>query len=315
MKLTCIDSKITTETVALSDKTFMELRSVKNRLFVNCLDPANLGKSCVFELVGIHSFVNEGSSSFKVVTPTDANVRSAVHEYGGGSFLPLSLLGDAVKIIYTDYSLDHRLFVTSVDDDPTTDEASPVSIATPPATRFADFCHDEKRCRILCIMEDHTDPRPDAVVNCVVSISILDIYPIDHGANTSSSVHRHMHIIAQGNDFYATPTLSPNGNFVAFTTWNHPNMPWYTTTIGIQKLDDTTGEPLEGQLLTVPSHLPSSIVEPRWWTDETLVYISDETGWFNLYSWDIPTTPNNEPPPPPTCLFKKDAEFSDAHHG
>ncbi len=49
-------------------------------------------------------------------------------------------------------------------------------------------------------MEDHTDPRPDAVVNCVVSISILDIYPIDHGANTSSSVHgspRHMAALAK----------------------------------------------------------------------------------------------------------------------
>jgi hypothetical protein len=170
-------------------------------------------------------------------------------------------------------------------------------------------------------MEDHTDPRPDAVINCVVSISILDIYPKDHGANSSSSVHRAMHIVAQGNDFYATPALSPNGNFVAFTTWNHPSMPWYTTTIGIQKLDGTTGEPIQGQLLTVPSLLPSSIVEPRWWTDETLVYMSDETGWFNLYSWEIPpmninpTTPNNEPPSPPSCLFKKDAEFSDAYHG
>lgn len=309
-----MDSKITTETVALSDKTFTALRSVKNRLFVSCLDPANLGKSCVFELVGIDS-ATDGGTNLKVVTPTDANVRSAVHEYGGGSFLPISPKHeDDVKIIYTDYSSEHRLFVISVDGEDTADKAPLVSISTPPATRFADFCHDEKRCRILCVMEDHTDPHPDAVINSIVSISILDLYPKDHGANTGRA-NREMLVVAQGNDFYSTPVLSPNGNFVAFTTWNHPNMPWYTTTIGIQKLDEATGEPIKGQFLTVPSLSPSSVVEPRWWTDETLVYMSDETGWFNIYSWDIPTTLNNEPPSTPTCLFKKEAEFSGAYHG
>lgn len=314
MKLTSIDSAITTETVALSGKSFTELRSVNDRLFVNCLDPANKGKSCVLELVGVQQEgIKSGSVNTKAVTPRDANVRSAVHEYGGGSFLPLVLLGDGeVKILYTDYSSQHRLFVSTALDDSTTTEP-PVPISTPPATRFADFFHDKKRCRILCVMEDHSDPRPEAVINCIVSISLLDLYPEDYTHPNSSN--RNMLVVAKGNDFYSTPTLSPNGLYVAYTTWNHPNMPWYTTTIGIQKLDEVTGEPIEGHLLTVPSTSPSSVVEPRWWTNDTLVYLSDESDWYNLYAWDIPTTPDNENSNPPICLWKKDSEFCEPHNG
>lgn len=310
MKLTAIDSAITTETVALSGKSYSELRSsANNRLFVRCSDPANKGKSCVLELVQ-HGAAT--TTTTKLVTPLDSNVRSAVHEYGGGSYLPISLTKDATSsaarelILYTDYSLGHSLFASLADENET---HSSILIETPEAARFADFNHDRKRCRVICIMEDHTDPFPDMVINRVVSVSLdplrRAVWKTTDENSTSSLI-----VLAQGNDFYSTPVLSPNGTHVVYTTWNHPSMPWYTTSISVQKLDEQTGEPV-GVLLTVPSSSSaSSLLEPRWSTNDKIVYLSDESGWHNFYAWDIMAEGEQ-----PTCLLKKDAEFTDAGQG
>ena len=312
VKLTAIDSAITTELVALSGKSYSELRSsANNRLFVRCSDPANKGKSCVLELVQ-HGAAT--ATTTKLVTPLESNVRSAVHEYGGGSYLPISLTKDAESvasarelILYTDYSLGHSLFASLVDEN---EAHSSILIETPEAARFADFNHDTKRCRVICIMEDHSDPHPDKVINRVVSVSLDSLRraiwkTVDESSTTASLI-----VVAQGNDFYSTPVLSPNGAHVVYTTWNHPSMPWYTTSICVQKLDEQTGEPV-GIYLTAPSsHSASSMLEPRWLTNDKIVYLSDESGWHNFYAWDI-TTERAQP----TCLLKKEAEFTESFQG
>ena len=47
-----------------------------------------------------------------------------------------------------------------------------------------------------------------------------------------------LRILAEGHDFYASPSLSPDGNRLAFIAWDHPNMPWDGT---ILKLADLSG--------------------------------------------------------------------------
>jgi hypothetical protein len=42
-------------------------------------------------------------------------------------------------------------------------------------------------------------------------------------------------ILFAGSDFVSSPSLSPDGNSVAFITWSHPNMPWDDTQLRILK--------------------------------------------------------------------------------
>ena len=251
------------------------------------------------------------------MTPLEANVRSAVHEYGGGSFFPIPLGPDNTNnvILYTDYAACHSLFACLV----ASGDKECIRIETPEAARFADFEYDSKRCRILCIMEDHTDSSPEKVVNSVVSVSLSPIlYHFGISKDDSQNQEERIITVAQGNDVYTTPKLSPNGTHVAYTTWNHPNMPWYCTNICVQQLNEK-GEPI-GHYLTVPSVNKTndviadvsgwSMIEPRWYNCTKLFLLSDETGWYNLHVWDV-ITPNLEP----ELLWEKEVEFADPHQG
>ena len=93
------------------------------------------------------------------------------------------------------------------------------SFPTDALYRFADFQLDLKRNRMLCVREDHSDPRPVAVKNTVVAVSL-------DGSGA-------MEVLAEGSDFYAAPRMSPDGTKLAYVMWDHPNMPWDDTTLKV----------------------------------------------------------------------------------
>jgi dipeptidyl aminopeptidase/acylaminoacyl peptidase len=86
-------------------------------------------------------------------------------------------------------------------------------------------------------------------------------------------------LIATGHDFYASPALSPDGKKLAFLSWDHPNMPWDGT-------DLWTGDFQDGKLTNV-QHVAGgkseSIFQPQWSKEGKLYYVSDRSGWWNLY--------------------------------
>ena len=94
-------------------------------------------------------------------------------------------------------------------------------------------------------------------------------------------------IIATGHDFYASPTLSPNGQKLAFLSWDHPNMPWDGTDLWMGDFQD-------GKLTNV-QHVAGgkteSIFQPQWSKEGKLYYISDRSGWWNLYQNNTPLCP------------------------
>lgn len=188
------------------------------------------------------------------MTPAGYNVRSRVHEYGGGEFTVHD------EIIYFVNDIDQRLYTQYP-----YSEAEPLSSAD--NLRFADGEVDPSRGRLYCIREDHAsthDPK-----NSLVTINL-------DGFNEKGDV------LAEGNDFYATPRISPDGRKLAWITWNHPNMPWDSTELWVGDLTET------GQLtnaVKVAGDGDESIFQPSWSPDGVLHFVSDRTNWWNLYRW------------------------------
>jgi dipeptidyl aminopeptidase/acylaminoacyl peptidase len=194
------------------------------------------------------------------INPRSYNARTRVHEYGGGAFLV------SVGVVYFANYEDQRLYRQEPAGEP-----RPI---TPEADmRYADGVIDRQRGRIICVREDHTGP--SEAVNALVSLDI-------DGQKPSQT-------LVSGNDFYATPRLSPDGASLAWLTWNHPNMPWDGTELWVAPVqaDGTLGE---GQL--VAGGLEESIFQPEWSPDGALYFVSDRSGWWNLHCWqDNPVEP------------------------
>jgi dipeptidyl aminopeptidase/acylaminoacyl peptidase len=95
--------------------------------------------------------------------------------------------------------------------------------------------------------------------------------------------------LVSGEDFYMQPTWSPDSSRLAWVAWNHPNMPWDGTFLrtarvvlekaglpGLDKIEQLAG----GEEISV--FQPSFSPDGRW-----LAYISDESGWWQLYLYDL----------------------------
>ena len=199
------------------------------------------------------------------VTPSPFNVRTRVHEYGGGAF--------TVKdgIIYFSNFADQRLYKQTPDGEP-----QAVSQESGGNLRYADAVIDTERGRMICVCEDHTGGGHEPV-NTLVSINL------DKGED--------IQVLASGSDFYASPRLSPDRTQLAWLSWNHPNMPWDGTQLWVAPIqaDGLLGEP---QL--VAGGVEESVFQPEWSPDGVLYFVSDRTGWWNLYRW-LPSTPPNSP--------------------
>ena len=186
------------------------------------------------------------------VTPKGFNARTRVHEYGGGHF---AVSGGTVW--FANYT-DQRLYRQDRN-------GSPRPITPAADVRHADIAVDDRRGRLYAVREDHTTGAREAV-NSIVSLD----WSRDHGAVT----------IASGNDFYSSPKLSADGNRLAWTTWNHPNMPWDGSELWVGELD------LDGRVISsrkVAGGDSESILQPEWSPTGDLYFVSDRSDWWNLY--------------------------------
>jgi dipeptidyl aminopeptidase/acylaminoacyl peptidase len=205
------------------------------------------------------------------VTPPPFNVRTRVHEYGGASFAVAS------GVIYFSHFADQRIYCQTLDSPP-----EPLTSAV--NCRYADGIVDKQRNRLICVREDHTGKGES--VNTIVSINLANGEDIQ--------------ILTQGNDFYASPRLSPDGSRLSWISWNHPNMPWDGTELWVAKIN-ADGD-LEGKRL-VAGGLEESIFQPEWSPDGVLYFVSDTSNWWNLYR--TPLNPGIELEP----LCEMAAEF------
>jgi dipeptidyl aminopeptidase/acylaminoacyl peptidase len=186
------------------------------------------------------------------VTPQGFNARSLVHEYGGGHF---AVAGGTVWFINF---ADQRLYRQDGDGSP-----RPITVAAD--VRHADMAFDAGRGRLYAVREDHTTGASEPV-NSIVSLDAQD------GSDAFT--------VAAGNDFYSSPKLSADGTRIAWTTWNHPNMPWDGSELWVGELD-RSGHVISSR--KIAGGINESILQPEWSPDGELYFISDRSDWWNLY--------------------------------
>jgi dipeptidyl aminopeptidase/acylaminoacyl peptidase len=198
------------------------------------------------------------------VTPRELNVRSRVHEYGGGSYLVVDGIAFVVNFV------DQRVYRLAPG-------RPPRPITPEGAWRYADFALDSRRQRLICVREDHSGP--SEAVNTLVSIRLGAA-----GAGLDEAGHDDSgHIIASGYDFYSTPRLSPDGSKLVWLSWRHPNMPWDGTELWMA--DVTAAGTLE-HATQIAGGASESIYQPGWSPDGALYYVSDRSGYWLLYRSD-----------------------------
>jgi dipeptidyl aminopeptidase/acylaminoacyl peptidase len=94
--------------------------------------------------------------------------------------------------------------------------------------------------------------------------------------------------LATGRDFYMWPRWSPDGEWIAYVGWDHPSMPWDGTLLHLLPVGREAAGPAPGEPILVAGGERVAIGQPEFSPDgRYLAYISDETGWNQLYLYDL----------------------------
>jgi dipeptidyl aminopeptidase/acylaminoacyl peptidase len=211
-----------------------------------------------------------GGGGVRDVVPAGFNVRTRVHEYGGGAFLVCD------GVAYVSSFADGRLYRVPPG-------GAPEAITPEGPWWYADAAADRRRRRLIAVREDRDaslrEPR-----NAIVAL------PMD-GRGTPE-------VLVSGHDFYATPRLGPDGTRLCWLCWNHPHMPWDATELRAADVEE------DGRLARerlVAGGRAESIYQPGWAPDGTLYYVADRSGWWQLYRAEdvrAPHSPVLDTPPP-----------------
>ena len=206
--------------------------------------------------------VRQSGGRAEDVTPTGFNVRSRVHEYGGGA----ALVADG-QVYFVNFDAQ-RIYCHQPGE-------APRAVTPETGGRFADMQLDRRRQRLICVREDHSgsgEPR-----NELVAVNLQD---------------RAIEVLDGGHDFVASPRLDATGDRLAWLTWDHPNMPWDGTTLWLAEIDGNGRLGTPQQIAGGPGE---SIFQPEWAADGELLFVSDRSNWWNLYktsrNGNLPVSP------------------------
>mgnify|MGYP001815305993 FL=1 len=189
--------------------------------------------------------------SIEELTPAPFNVRSRVHEYGGGAYLPTP-----EGVFFVNFS-DQRLYrvkggeITAVTDNPAT-------------VRIADLSWHPAGKTLVAVTESHHEGAE--------ATNALQAINVDTGE---------FRLLHGGHDFYAAPRISADGTRLAFLHWDHPNMPWDGTQLSVAELGP---ERLANEVI-IAGGAAESVLQPEWVGDGVL-FLSDRNGFWNLHRYD-----------------------------
>ena len=191
--------------------------------------------------------------SAEEVTP-GRNVRSRVHEYGGGDYRVLDGL-----VVASDAA--GGAFLAGARRGPLPSARS--------GARYGDWAFAPGGGCVVAVEEEHGAGGVEHGVaepaNRLVALAL-------DGPGRS--------VVTEAHDFVASPTFSRAGDRLAFLTWEHPDMPWDATTLRVVAF--AAGAPA-GTPRAVAGGGEESIVQPRFSPAGTLTFVSDRSDWWNLW--------------------------------
>ena len=196
------------------------------------------------------------------VTPPGANVRTRVHEYGGGAWWASQGVA-----YYVEFG-DQRLRRVSPGGEPVLLTAEP---EVPAGDRYADGRVTPDGKWFVCVRERHGLADRREAVNEVVAVA----------TDGSGRVE----VLATGADFYASPRVSPSGGALVWIQWMHPCMPWDATELWIAELGDGTSRDAR----RLVGNGDEALQQPQWMPDGSLQVATDRDEWWNLYRVDVET--------------------------
>jgi dipeptidyl aminopeptidase/acylaminoacyl peptidase len=193
------------------------------------------------------------------LTPKPRDVGTRVHEYGGGAYAVCD-----GSVVFSDRR-DASVWLIGAD-------GGLRKLAHVEGCRYADFCFDGRRNRIIAVREDHRDRPPSDPANVIVALDMS----ADAAANAGT-------VLVKCADFVAAPRLSADGMQLLWLQWNHPDMPWDATQLFAATLD-AAGSP--GPALQIAGQEREAVMQPEWEPAGSILFLSDRTGWWNLYRAD-----------------------------
>ena len=236
-------SSLAAERLAAANVRFGQIAIAGGSIFSSEGRPAEGGRNVVVAC--------DAGGACSDLNPAPFDVRTRVHEYGGGAFV---VAGDG-ELFFSNDS-DQRIYRLRAG-------GVPEAVTQGSAPRYADVAIDASRGRLIAVREDHS--APGEPVNTIVAIDL---------ASGDESV------LASGHDFFSNPRLSPDGRMVAWLSWDHPRMPWEGSDLWVARIDD------DGRLAAarhVAGGRSESIFQPEWSPAGELHFASDRSGWWNLY--------------------------------
>ncbi len=240
-------SPITTDMIVAETVGFSQLALDGEDLYWVEMRPREAGRNVIVR--------REPDGRCADVTPAGFNARTRVHEYGGGAFTV-----HAGTVYFSNFD-DQRLYRQERG-------GAPRPITPVGELRYADATIDARRHRLICVLEDHTQAGREAV-------NALAAVPLAGGA---------ARVLVRGHDFYSSPCLSLDGTCLAWLTWDHPNLPWDGTELWEAPLRDDGSV---GESRRVAGGVEESIFQPQWSPAGVLHFVSDRSGWWNLYRWRL----------------------------
>jgi dipeptidyl aminopeptidase/acylaminoacyl peptidase len=196
--------------------------------------------------------------------PAPWNARTRVHEYGGGAWTVAR-----GTVWFTNFA-DQRLYRVDAG------SSEPVAVTPEPeipaGVRHADLRVTPDGGAVVAVRETHAPSGAAAdVVHEVVRITV---------DGTTE-------VLVTGNDFVSDPRLSPDGRWLAWLQWQHPDMPWDAAELLVRGPDGTETVVAGGR----SGGQPESVVQPTWAADGSLWFLADRTDVWSLYRW----APRGEP--------------------